>query len=137
MSTAAWALQKAVFSTLGGDATLDGLLGNNRIFDRVPDEQVFEYVVIGDITSSDISTFGKLIEDMTITVHAWSQKGGKKSCEAIQDRIDTLLNRASLDLSADGYRLVALLREHMETMLDEDGLTYHGVQRFRAMIEKV
>lgn len=137
MTSSDWPLQKAVFALLDGDATLDALIGNNRIFDRVPDEQAFDYVGIGEFTASDISTFGKLIEEVTFTIDVWSQKGGKKTCALIQDRIDTLLNRASLDLSADGFRSVAILREFRDSLLDQDGLTYHGIQRFRAMIEKV
>ena len=137
MTSSDWPLQKAVFALLDGDSTLDALIGNNRIFDRVPDEQAFDYVVIGGFTASDLSTFGKLIEDVTFQIDVWSQKGGKKTCALIQDRLDTLVNRASLDLSADGFRLLSVLREFRESLLDPDGLTYHGIQRFRAMVEKV
>ena len=42
MTSSDWPLQKAVFALLDGDSTLDALIGNNRIFDRVPDEQAFE-----------------------------------------------------------------------------------------------
>ena len=41
-------LQTIIYTTLDGDSTLDGIVGNNKIFDNVPQDTDYPYVVIGN-----------------------------------------------------------------------------------------
>ena len=49
-------LQSAIFSLLSGDSTLDGLIGNNKVFDNVPQDTAYPYVRIGLESTSDVGT---------------------------------------------------------------------------------
>ena len=46
-------LQTAIYSKLNDDSTLDGIVGNNKIFDDVPQGTSYPYVVIGEETAID------------------------------------------------------------------------------------
>ena len=56
MSFHSFDLQTILYSTLNGDSTLDGIVGNNRIFDNVPQDTDYPYVVIGNINVINIGT---------------------------------------------------------------------------------
>jgi len=50
-------LQSAIYSLLSGDSTLDGLIGNNKIFDSIaPQDTAYPYVIIGLETMRDVGT---------------------------------------------------------------------------------
>lgn len=128
MSSAANPLQKAIKDKLDGAAGLTALVGT-RIYDYVPQAETFPYVTFGDDTVLDWSTFGTLGEEATLTIHVWSRIRGRKETKSIQSQIDAALNRQALDIT--GYTAVACVREYQESFQDPDGITYHGVQRFR------
>ncbi len=130
MSSAAFELQKSIYTTLTGDGTLMGMISG--VFDNVPDNQAFPYIAIGDDTLGDWSTFARLGQQATLTLHVYAQAEGKKVVKDILSRMDTLLNRANFAIS--GFALIGIVREFEETLVEQDGLTYHGVQRYRALI---
>src|SRR5207253_2570446 len=56
-SSAAWALQEAIFATLANDDGIKDVAGDPpRLFDAVPRGVAFPYIVIGDDHESDWST---------------------------------------------------------------------------------
>lgn len=124
----AWELQKAVYARLSGDATLVTTLGA-RVYEDVPDSAAFPYVAIGDDTEAPNDTMGVTGRDSTITIHSWSQYRGKKQIKEIQNRVDALLDRWSPSLT--GWNAVQMLQEFFETFMDPDGITRHGVSRYR------
>jgi hypothetical protein len=128
MSSVLNPLQKAISDKLVGAAGLTALV-STRIYDYVPQAPTFPYVVFGDDTGTDWSTFGRLGEEVTITIHAWSRERGRKETKSIQSQIDAALNRQALTIT--GYTAVSCVREYQESFQDPDGITYHGVQRFR------
>lgn len=130
MATISNPLQVAIYNKLTGDSTLMSLV-TNRIYDHVPQGAAFPYLAIGDDTLTDWSTFARLGQQATVTLHAWSREKGRKEVKAILSQVDTVLNRQELTLS--GFTFVACVREFEETFLDADGITYHGVQRYRVM----
>lgn len=127
MSSAALPLQAGLYSLLTGDATLMAMIGG--VFDAVPDNQPCPYVTIGEVESADWSTFGKSGESFVLTLHVWSESKGKKEAQTIQNRLDTLVHRGTISVS--GFTFVSAIREMATVMQDPDGVTWHGVQRFR------
>lgn len=129
-----WPLQQAVHAALSGDATLQGLLGvPARVFDHVPPGSGFPYLVLGEATSAPFD--GKTEDGMTqtLTIHTWSRYRGLKETKEIMAAVAAVLDDASLTVA--GHTLTLLRFEFGATFLDADGLTRHGVQRFRAVTQ--
>jgi len=129
-----WPLQQAVYAALTGDATLQGLLGAPaRVFDHVPADTAFPYLVLGEAASAP---FDAKTEDgmaQTLTIHTWSRYRGLKETKEIMAAVAAALDDRSLSLA--GHALVLLRFEFGATFLDADGLTRHGVQRFHALTQ--
>lgn len=133
MSTGQWEFQQALFTALNGDSTLTTTLGAS-IFDDVPDHQAvtFPYVVIGEDTMLDYSTKDLVGSDVTVTLHVWSQYRGSKEVKQVMDRVHTLLHDSNLTVT--GRNLINLRSEFSDVLRDPDGITRHGVMRFRAVM---
>lgn len=130
MADASWVLQKAIYERLTGYAPL--MAAVTGVFDWAPQGQATPYVTIGDDTSSDWSDKAVAGQEMTLTLHAWAESRGRKTVKQILSHIHDALHRHALVVP--GFTLVSLDFEFSETFLDEDGVTYHGVIRFRALI---
>jgi hypothetical protein len=127
----AWPLQTAVYTRLSGDSELTSTLGA-AVYDHVPDSAAFPYVVIGEATVAPNDTMGKTGRDLTLTVHTWSQYQGLKQVLQIADRVDDLLDRWFPTVT--GWTANEMLSEFFETFKDADGVTRHGVARYRVHI---
>jgi|TARA_Y100001938_G_C7983594_1_gene375686 hypothetical protein len=125
-------LQIAIFNTLSNDSTLDSLVGNNRIYDEVPQGSDYPYVEIGDETTIDAGTKDKDAQEFTQTIHIWSRYRGSKETKEIAERIYTLLH--NVDISVSGASFVDSRNEFFTILLDDDGLTRHGIMRFRMVV---
>ena len=131
---AQWALQQAVFAALGADAGLKALLGDPaRIYDHVPPSSPFPYLVIGEATSGPFDAKSEDGMEQTLTLHAWSRRRGLKETKEIMAAVTQALDDRALSLT--GHTLVLLRFEFGTTALETDGLTRHGVQRFRAITQ--
>jgi len=130
-----WPLQQAVFAALGGDPALKALIGDPaRVFDHVPANSAFPYVVIGEATARDWDTKTDDGMEQTLTVHTWSRARGAGETKQIMAAIIDTLDHAPLVVA--GHALVLIRFEFTQTLVDPDGLTHHGVQRFRAITQK-
>jgi len=129
-----WPLQQALFAALSADATLQGMLGSPaRVFDHVPQDSAFPYVVIGEATSGPFDGKTENGMEQTLTIHAWSRYRGLKEVKQIMAAVTASLDDQALAIS--GHTLVLLRFELAATFLDPDGMTRHGVQRFRALTQ--
>ena len=131
MSVGQFALQSTIYSTLNNDNTLTSTLGAG-VFDEDTEGTTYPFVAIGEDTVTD---FGTKTEDggqFTINIHVWSQYTGSKETKNIMDRIHDLLHDSNL--SVTGFNLVNLRFEFSDILRDPDGITRHGVMRFRAII---
>jgi len=120
-------IQKAIFLKLNNGLSIP-------VLDGVPDNQPKPYVVIGDDTLIEWDTDGQTGFDTTITLHVWSDYQGKAEVKTIQGQIYDLLHRA--ELSVIGYNLINCTFEFADSFLDPNGITRHGVQRFRLNLFK-
>jgi len=124
-------LQKTIFDTLSGDSTITSTYGAN-VYDYIPDNTSFPYVKIGEETSVDNGTKTLQGNEHTLVIHTFSQYRGSKEVKNIMSRIYALLHESSLSVS--GASLVNLRFEFSDVIKENDGLTTHGIQRFRAIV---
>ena len=124
-------LQAKLYEILDQDATLQSICGRARVvFENVGDNTPFPYVEIGEIDLGDFGGYSFAGFEGTYTIHTWSQARGRKQCQEIMNRIYTLLHRVDLSLGS-GFSTIANICEQSQTIIDSDGRTYHGIQRFK------
>lgn len=124
-------LQKAVYLALDGNLSAP-------VYDSVDQDTAYPYVVIGEDNFTDWSSDLKDGMEATITVHVWDRpegetgSRGKKTTKTIQSEIYSILHRSSFDVGEYGNPGMSF--EYSDCFMDADGITYHGVQRFRVNI---
>jgi hypothetical protein len=130
MSNYASALQQTVFNALDQSSTLQNLVTD--VYDFVPESTAFPYVKIGEQTMVDDGTKDKKGSDFTIEVHTFSRYRGSVEIKNIMSVVYDILHESSLSVS--GASLVNMRFEFSDIIKENDGLTTHGVQRFRAFV---
>ena len=117
---------------------LDGALTGCTVFDTAPflpegaPATTFPYCVIGNDTAVSFATDDTRGRSITLTLHFWSRAEGFKQVKGLMDEAADILDRATL--TAAGYTLIDCLCDFSEAMSDPDGVTKHGVQRYRMTI---
>lgn len=127
-----WELQQGLRTRLAGYSGLSSLVGT-RVYDHVPQDAAFPFVVIGDDTMIPFDTHSTIGGEHTVQVHTWSRYRGNAETKQIQSQIYNALHRYALTVS--GGTMVDCQCEYAETFLDADGLTMHGVTRFRVLVD--
>ena len=125
MSFHSFDLQTILYSTLNGDSTLDGIVGDNKIFDNVPQDTAYPYVVIGNINVANRGTKSLDGNEYSVDIDVWSQYRGKKEISDAMERIYELLNDTSYSVSSADM-VVSQVRNTI-TLTENDGITRHGV----------
>jgi hypothetical protein len=120
-------VQKAIFTKLKTALS-------TTVYDNVPDNAVAPYVVIGDDTFVQMDTDLIVGFEATVTIHSWSKYRGRAEVKTIMGNIYDALHRA--EFTVQGYNLLGCDCEYSETFLESDGVTRHGVQRFRILIRE-
>jgi hypothetical protein len=131
MSDATLALQTAIYQRLTGDATLMATLAG--VHDQVPEEAAFPYVTLGEDTAVDLGTKSEPGQDITVTLHAWSRARGRREVKEILARIYDLMHEQALTVA--GFSHVLTRFAFGATFRDPDGLTQHGVARYRIVVQ--
>ena len=134
MALHSFALQQGLYNVItGGTLTdVDGTSITSKVYDDVPEGTTYPYVVIGEETATEIGTKDKDAHEHTLTIHVWSQYRGRKEIKNIMSQIYTLLHNVAI--SVTGASLVQIRHEFERTLLENDGITRHGVMRFRAVV---
>lgn len=120
-------LQTAIYSALNSGQVAPVYSQGN-----VPDNASDRYIIIGNDTMIEWDTDGRTGFEGTIVIHTWDTTSSNRSflpLKEIMGDVYNLLHRA--ELSFISYNSIGLDFEFSETFLDPDGLTRHGVQRFR------
>lgn len=134
MSSASWALQKAVHHKLTTSAGVLSQLGGPHVWDHVPRGASYPYVTMGASTERDWSTGSDGGGEHILTLHVWSKAAGRHEAETIARELRAALHDQALTL--DGYTLVNLRHELTDTRRDAEHELYHGVVRLRAVTEE-
>ena len=124
-----WELQEAIYTALTGDAPLMATI--TGVHDHVPQDTAFPYITIGASTARQWGAAGVEGVETTLTIHVWSRTRGHKEAKQIIAEVHRILDDA--DLPVSGHNLVRLDFEFAEFLLDADGITYHGIARYRAV----
>ncbi len=136
----AWELQQAVYTALTGAAPLMAIV--TAVYDQVPQDAVYPYVVIGEDQAEVVDADDLAGADHLLDLHVWAggdnetdQHQGQMQVKQAQGAIYDALHRQTLAVS--GAAFIGCDLEHQQTFMDPDGLTHHGVQRFRVMLDEV
>lgn len=134
------AITKAIIGELRGNTALTSLLvdyvGADGVFYHVPQNfNAYPYVVVYDIDLNSDNNDVTLAFDGVINIHTWSDKRDISVIGDIMKEVYNTLNRA--DFSIDGYVLIDIMQENEIVLRDPDGITLHGVQRFRIILQNI
>ena len=121
-------LQTALYQRLNGVA---------RLYDSVPSNPIYPYVSIGEDTDVDWSSRPGAMDghEVTHTLHVWSQYNGFSEAKTIGDQVIRSVTGSPLALN--GFRTVTSTLDLVQYLRDTDGLTRHGIIRFRFKIQEV
>ena len=89
------------------------------------------YVKVGDQTMVDDGTKDKKGSDFTLIVHTFSRYRGSKEIKEIMSLVYDVLHESSLSVSG---AMNNMRFEFSDIIKEPDGLTTHGVQRFRTFV---
>lgn len=126
MKSPLWPLQVAIKQRLGSVLTCS-------VYDKVPDGAAMPYVTLGEDTAVDWSTKLEAGQEVTHTLHVWSDYNGMKEAKQIMDTIIQALT--STPLQVEGFFVVMARLDMVETMRDPGG-SRHGIVRFRFKIQE-
>lgn len=129
MSDYAVAVQTAVYDALNGNSSLTSSVSG--IYDFVPESTSFPYVKVGDQTMVEDGTKDKKGSDFTLMVHTFSRYRGSKEIKEIMSLVYDILHESSLSISG---AMNNMRFEFSDIIKESDGLTTHGVQRFKTFV---
>lgn len=125
-------VQQKIYQLLSADSEITSTY-EAGIYDQVPDNTEGCYVVIGEDTFDDNSSHTHNGFKVEISLHTFTDVNkGKKRCKQIQGRIYELLH--NIDLGLTGQNTVNMRSGLQETLLDPDGRTYHGINKFNLIL---
>lgn len=128
--SALWEVQKAVYAALNGVLSVPVYSMGNA-----PDNIATTYTVIGEATSTADDSDQRLGFSVGVIVHTWDSdpnSRGFNQVEPVMGEIYDALNRVNLTFT--GYTLTDCFFDYEQAIIDSDGLTAHGVQRFRVLL---
>jgi hypothetical protein len=97
-------IQKALYQQMTSDPDLTALI--TGVFDYVPDNQAFPYIMISGFIENPWNTFNRNGKEVTATFHIYSDQKGNKEVYTILNRLNQVLDGAALTL--DNHSLVSL-----------------------------
>ena len=132
MALHSWNLQKAIYAKLN-DATISGAsVADVPVYDDIPEGTSAPYINIGEETSINDCTKTVDAVEHTLTIHVWSEYRGRYEIKHIMEQVYQNLHNAAITVS--GSTLVNIRQEFATTLEEPDGITRHGVMRFRAIV---
>lgn len=138
MTWAPQEVQKTLVSILSGDAQLQTLIGgtlaDKRVYDFVPQAKTYPYITVevGPMTDRGNTTNEGWSGEPQINIWYREPGRGRKRVQEIQARVDALIH--NVDNCFEGWNVIVCRRTLVDTILEPDGITYHGVQRFRLFL---
>lgn len=105
-------VQKAIYARLKHE------LSDVSIYDAVPEDERFPYVVLGDESSNDWSDKIGAGLDLATTIQVFSRADGYREAKEIADRVVQALTKASL--AVEGFTVLDLALEGHEAFRDQE-----------------
>ena len=104
------------------------------VYDEAPQDAAYPYITMGEISAIDWSDKSTPGQEVHSTLHIWSRYNGRKEADEMGDAVLQALTRDKLtvvNFNALGYF------ESWEVIVDIDGITRHGILKFKYLIEEV
>ena len=134
MSDALFAVQQAVTSALSSSTAVQAVLSATpRLYDHVPPNAVFPYVVFGPTHVVPYDTKTEAGFEQIIALNIWSRYRGGKETRDIFEAIYETLHRANLTVT--GQVFLSCEFHSADFSLDGDGLTYHAAARYSILTQ--
>jgi hypothetical protein len=128
------AMQDAVYAALSASPAIKALIGDPaRLYDHVPDEAIFPYVELGEVSARRFDSTSRSGLDCMLTFNAWSRYSGRREAKQILDAVYGVLHDGSLSIAGNAHVLTGF--QSAETTRDEDGLTYRGIAKYRVIVQ--
>lgn len=128
MSDNSLEIQKAIVSAVRGDAAF-GAIAGDRIYDSVPDKVTFPFASFGPFLSEPYDGLAMDGWECLVELHVWSRTRGRVQCAQMLLALEAIFHDQPLTLDSANFVLGRL--QSQRQLLDGDGLTQHGVQRYR------
>ncbi len=128
-----FSLQKAFYERLTGDISLMTLVSG--VYDKVPESAAFPYIFIGDIATLDWSSKTTSGMECSASVMVFSREGGRQEATQIMEQVYLLLH--DVDLTLEDHELVMIRFVSSAITQEQDGWTYRGTMRFKALIQRI
>ena len=128
----------SILTALTGNATLMAKISG--VFNEVPKNQDFPYVVIGDsdLGESKFNTFGRRGKDTRIFIHIHSLYRGDKEVLDIADSIDLVLDDQDLTITSNLHVLTSF--EGLQILKEDDDSNNfkarHGILEYRVLTQE-
>lgn len=129
MSDASWALQQAIYAALSGDTGLLNLLNQQpRIYDHVPDEVIYPYLVIGECKTTD---WGHLPNGLQhdVKFYAYSRYAGRREIKDVMSAVYDVLHENNL--SIPNICVVNARYTFGDVWRRQDSDTYQAIMRYK------
>lgn len=131
--------QKTIFTLLSTDSALITLLGSAKVYDAfaVPQDIEYPYVTINLNPMNDRGNHtdeGVAFEPQINVWHRSPERGALK-VQQIQKRIDELVHNQ--DICIEGWNIIVCRRTLVNILPEPDGVTLHGIQRFKLWLGEI
>lgn len=128
-------VQAALVAALKAFAPLTALLsdGAGSVYDHVPEDAGFPFLSVGESVARPFDDKSAGGMDQQVAIHSWSRQRGLKEVKTIMAAVVEALDRQELSLA--GHSLIDISFQFSDSLLDPDGLTRHGIQRFRVVTQ--
>jgi len=127
-------VQTAIYNALTSNSYISA--NSIGVFDMVPKGTPTPFITIGDMTVVDNSTAGIGGQVITLQIHSWTQDLSSSRLKTMMANVITALHDQKLTLGA-GYNNVNTRFVNSQVFKDPDGLTQHGIQKFRIVVENL
>jgi hypothetical protein len=135
MNSAFFAVQDGIYAALAADPALQALIGNPaRIYDHVPSTASFPFVTLGEMRAESFDSWNHDGMNHRVMLHAWSRERGRKEIKQIMEAIQSRLHDRAFSIA--GQRLIRCRLLTAEALLDDDGLSYHGIAQYQVITEE-
>jgi Protein of unknown function (DUF3168) len=102
-----------------------------KILDAAGPNELFPYATMGESISTTSDTVGEQAVDIEFTVHVWSRQRGAQEIQGLMQTIKDALD--GVRLTASAFQWVTTQWIYGQTMRDVDGVTRHGILRFKVL----
>lgn len=123
-------LQRAIYLALtGSERVMAQVTG---VYDATPQDEAFPYITFAADSEEQWDTDDSRGFEAIAEIHVWSRFRGQGEVKRIQRAIYNALH--NVNLTVIRHNVVLCLWESAQQFVDPDGLTRHGVQRFRVIL---